>query len=896
MMRRKRTHTLIGLCLSGLLLFGCGGGDGNDSGSSGNSGGGDNDGGGGSDGGGETTPPATFALEGSIRAADGSAVDGDVNDPSVPKQANDSRDTAQPLPNPVTLGGYVNLPGAGPAGVSQQPGDPQDWYRVSLAVGQNITLFIAADGLVNDLDLALFDGSGTLVDAGAGTERFESLAVTRSGEYFVLVEAFSGASNYVLSIGQQAPVAETAGTRLSDAFEPGQIVARFGTAGSVKGLGLQGRAQNLGMTALAGAEGRNMLLGLKDGARTHLLQELAAGSARQAITSDDSLLQAKLDTLRALKALRRRSDVVHADPNFIRQPSFVPNDPLYPTQWHYPLLNLPQAWDLNTGSDAIVAVLDTGVVLNDLDTEPRTHPDLQGQLLAGYDFVSDPVNGGDGDGIDPDPDDPGDATSPSGSTFHGTHVAGTIAAVTGNAIGVAGVAFGSRIIPLRVAGLFGATDYDIEQALRYAAGMANDSGTLPERRADVVNLSLGSTGSSASAEEVFKLVREAGVVVAAAAGNAGSSVPFYPASYPEVISVGAVDINKAAAPYSSFGPFIAVAAPGGNMATDVNGDGKPDGILSTAAANAGGAVSPNYVIYSGTSMAAAHMSGVLALMRSTNPSLTPQDIDKLLASGALTEDLGDPGRDDRYGHGLINAYRAVIAASNTPGGEPVTPVAILVVNPAALNFGLTLSSLTLTVGNGGGSSLTANPPQEDSGGWLHIEPAVDANGLGTYTLSVDRANLADGLYSATLVFTSSANTVQVPVIMQIANHLRSGDVGQQYVLLVDPGSLDTVSQSIAINQGDGSYRYRFEDIATGTYRLFTGSDFNNDGFICDPGESCGAYLTLDQPAEIVVTGDLSGLDFGSGYSTDLPESSGSDTAASPALARLGADKRLRRER
>jgi serine protease len=181
-------------------------------------------------------------------------------------------------------------------------------------------------------------------------------------------------------------------------------------------------------------------------------------------------------------------------------------------------------------------------------------------------------------------------------------------------------------------------------------------------------------------------------------------------------------------------------------------------------------------------MATAHVSGVVALMLGTNPALTPLDIDNLLVSGAMTEDLGQPGRDNRYGYGLINAYRAVVAAADTPGGQPVTPVPILVVVPPAIDFGPESSSLTLTVSNGGGSSLRVNPPSEDSSGWLRITAAVDANGLGDYTLSADRTNLPDGRYFANVTYTSNANTVQVPVSLQVGNNAPSDGIDEIIII------------------------------------------------------------------------------------------------------------------
>jgi serine protease len=474
-------------------------------------------------------------------------------------------------------------------------------------------------------------------------------------------------------------------------------------------MALGARAQALGLTARSQQEPqeRNRLLKSSDWARIQTASTTTCGLPAvlpgSSATTDEET-QAKLDTLCMVKNLSLDPDVGIATPNYLRKPQFLPNDPLYPFQWHYPQLNLPQAWDLTTGADVIVAVVDTGVVLS--------HPDLQGQLVGGYDFISSPANALDGDGIDPDPTDVGDKSNPDGSSsFHGTHVAGTVVAATNNSVGVAGVAFGAKVMPLRAVGRFGGSLYDIEQAVRYAAGLPNDSGKVPPRRADVINLSLGSTSSSLSEQSTFDQARAAGVVIVAAAGNSRSSRPFYPAAYPGVLAVSAATIDKALAPYSNFGSWIDVAAPGGSTAQDVNGDGKPDGVLSTVATDTDGALVNDYVIWQGTSMAAPHVAGVVALMKALAPNLTPQDVDSLLIRGVLTEDIGAAGRDDQFGYGLLNAYKAVVAAADT-AGRPVEPTPILAVSPAALNFGTVLNSQTLTVLNGGTGSLTVNPPTE----------------------------------------------------------------------------------------------------------------------------------------------------------------------------------------
>ena len=837
----------------GLLLQACGGGGGSDNPS-------------------PPSPPSPpppaaqkYTISGTVRPAAGAAIDNDVNDPAALYQPNDTIADAQPIPNPVTLGGYANQPGSGPSGRSQSVGDQMDFYRVNLLAGQALNLFIASDGLRNDLDLGLYDLAGTLLDASVSQSRVESLTVETSGDYLVVVQADRGASNYVLTIGQSLATTGE-GMRLSDRFVLGEAVVQFQDSATLAAHGTLAHARTLNLTAQSLGEKaeRSRLVDFDDYPK--LLQSTTAAPCIPSVLPDSSAtasadLELRLQTLCMVKNLHLDLAIENASPNYLRATQFVPNDPLYSFQWHYPQMSLPPAWDLTTGADVIVAVIDTGIVLS--------HPDLQGQWVAGYDFIKDPGNALDGDGIDPDPTDNGDQSNPDGSSsFHGTHVAGTVAAATNNRVGVAGVAFGAKVMPLRAVGRFGGSLYDIEQAVRYAAGLPNDSGTVPPRRADVINLSLGSTGSAASEQATLDQARAAGVIVVAAAGNSGTKTRFYPAAYSGVIAVSAVTLSKTLAPYSSFGSWIDVAAPGGSTATDLNGDGKPDGVLSTVATDAGGTLANDYVIWQGTSMATPHVAGVAALMKARAPNLTPQQFDNLLASGALTEDIGVTGRDDQFGYGLLNAYQAVAAVSE----QPVDPTPILAVSPSALNFGTVLNSQTLVVLNGGTGNLTVNPPTEDSGGWLNVKPMqIDANGLGIYTVSVNREVLADGVYSATLTLASSANTIQIKAIVQVANHLSAGAMGYQYVLLTDTDTGATVANAAVTLQVDGSYRYTFSDILVGTYEIFAGSDSNNNFLICEAGETCGAYLTTDKPVQIRVDGDQSGLDFVSGYTVNLAD-------------------------
>lgn len=823
-------------------------------------------GGGGGDSQPASAPPVGISVSGTLSAPSFNAVDSDVNDPLASYAPNDVPAQAQALPNPATVGGFASALATGVAGDRfQSAADIDDFYMVTLAGGEVITLSIGdhpgGNNTTIDFDLGLIDSTGqTLIDFSVGQGPTESVTTSTAGTYLVLVEAYAGKSNYTLSIGQPInPAAAPLDTNAE--FVPGDVIVRFReTIKTASGdSSLNARAASVGLKPLSGNAGRPMLMRHEGGAqRAQALRLLGISDknkdgtlARMAANKRDAR---RLDTLRAVQALRARADVAEADLNYIRRPLLTPNDVMYSRQWHYPLIRLPQAWDITTGTPAtgqvIVAVIDTGVVLS--------HPDLAGQLIQGYDFIANPANALDGDGIDANADDPGDGLIPGSSSFHGTHVAGTVAASTNNGVGVAGVSWGARIMPLRVLGAQGGTSYDIIQAVRYAARLPNDSGTLPARRADIINLSLGGSAFSQSEQSEYSAARNQGVIIIAAAGNDNSRQLSYPASFNGVVSVGAVGLNSARAPYSNIGTALDVVAPGGDPSADVNGDGFPDGILSTLATDTSGSIITNYAYNYGTSMAAPHMAGVAALMKAVHSGLTPSQFDLELASGEITQDLGDPGRDDFFGHGLIDALKAVQRAQALASGAPSPPV--LTVTPTALNYGFTLRTpQTLTAENAGGGALS-NVSATDDAAWLTVTGA----GLGAYTVSVNDAGLGAGVYSASITFTSSTNTVTAPVTMLVGS-AGAGNAGFHYILLVDPATGDALHQGTAAVSG-GKYNYSISGVTAGNYYAAAGSDLDNDDTICDPGEACGAYPTIDLRAILnAATSNLTSIDFTTGF-------------------------------
>ena len=811
----------------------------------------------------QSTSAGSYSLTGSVSVPASAVIDGDVNNTETTLRSNDSAVSAQTIPNPVLVGGYVNQPGAGPAGRSKTSGDVADFYRVALQTGQRIALFIGADDLNNnDLELLLLNESGLVVDASTGRNSLESLIAPADGGYLIQVRAFRGASNYVLSIGQAltTTAAEPRAPRLSDEFVAGELTVEWRPDAGLHPQSVASLAARLGLQTLGGTPDRRMLLSVDQNLPAS--RALAASIADELSFSDEAQ-RLKYATLQAVKTLQNRDEVADASPNYVFKSLALPNDPLYRYQWHYSLINLPQAWNLTTGnSNVVVAVIDTGVLIN--------HPDLQGKIVSGYDFIRDPKVGLDGNGLDSNPDDPGDSPGlATGSSFHGTHVAGTLGAVSNNGEGVAGIGWNTSIMALRVLGKGGnGTDYDIEQALRYAAGLSNDSGTVPSKRADVINFSLGGPNISSGFQSLVNSARNAGSVIVAAAGNDGNNTVVYPGGLSGVISVAAVDINRERASYSNSNATVDIAAPGGNN-QDINGDGVIDAVVSTLGDDSQGSIRAIYAPSFGTSMAAPHVAGVIALMKAVNPKLTPADVDNLLMNQQLSDDLGSTGRDNQFGYGLLNAHSAVLAAMNLSGNSSAQPSPVLGVSPAALNFGSSNNSLMLNLSNLGGGALRFISSSETSGGRLRLTAvATGSDGLGSYSLSLNRNGQNAGTYSATLELLSNTNRVKIPVIWQVSSVSNSGNAGRQFILLVNPDTLESVRevQAEAVN---GRYPFNFLNVPAGTYILITGSDNNNDKYICDSGEACGAYPLLSQSQRITVDRSLSNVTFDVNFNTDF---------------------------
>ncbi|MCC5094031.1 MULTISPECIES: S8 family peptidase [Xanthomonas] len=432
------------------------------------------------------------------------------------------------------------------------------------------------------------------------------------------------------------------------------------------------------------------------------VRRLALGP--ELVRADRALDRAEAETL--MRQLAADPNVQSVEVDQILHATLTPNDTRLSEQWAFGTtnagLNIRPAWDKATGSGTVVAVIDTGIT---------SHADLNANILAGYDFISDATTARDGNGRDSNAADEGDwyaanecgaGVPAASSSWHGTHVAGTVAAVTNNTTGVAGTAYGAKVVPVRVLGKCGGSLSDIADAIVWASGGTVSGIPANANPAEVINMSLGGGGScSTTMQNAINGAVSRGTTVVVAAGNDASNVSgSLPANCANVIAVAATTSAGAKASYSNFGTGIDVSASGSAILSTLNSGTTTPG-------------SASYASYNGTSMASPHVAGVVALVQSVAPTaLTPAAVETLLKNTARAL----PGAcSGGCGAGIVNADAAVTAAINggsgggggggntLTNGTPVTGLGAA--TGAELNYTITVpaGSGTLTVTTSGGS-------------------------------------------------------------------------------------------------------------------------------------------------------------------------------------------------
>lgn len=824
-------------------------------------------------GGGDSLDSQEPGLSGTISIESGTRVDSDTADDSRLNEAvsNDSSSTAQLVPSTGILGGYLSAtsgtyPDSGEF-VFRYVIDGQDTFRAELAAGSMISVQVFRDPsfAAPAVTLSVFQG-GALLDSDSGTGD-TPLTVTSpdAGPSEISVGTTGGGPfRYVLSVSTTGFTNFQSSHYGEPEFVPDEAIVLMSSKE-------QGNVSPQGVTGVLSASSAKPL-----GQGAWLVRRDPVGAV--ASQSNGAFSGEREQTLRWITDLKSQPGVQVAEPNYIYRAQA--DRDLSSLQWNLPLISMPLAWQAAPalGNSVGVAVMDTGLFTSTPQTYGDWHLDLDANVVpfnSGriLDYVSAGVDidpqFNDPSGYDNNPADPGDG-KPQSSNFHGTHVAGIVAALRDSA-GVDGVAPEATLWPVRVLGRDGAgTLDDLVAAVNWAA----DNPDI-----DVINLSLGGVGPSAVLEAAINRADDNGKLVVAAAGNQGSDELIYPAAFDRVVGVGAVDAGKVRASYSNFGGSVDLVAPGGDATRDANLDGNADLVISTWGVDDGGDFIRSYAGLQGTSMAAPHVAGIYALMKSVNAELvTPGQFRAWLASGSLTESVGNR---TEYGAGLINALKSVDAALD---GSVST---IVLSSPSAIEFDRARfsSELDFTV-YPEGESVVVNGISFNSA-LISLDPALSVGSSlpDSVSVSVVEEGVVEGQsYSTTIQIDYSAGgesgTLEVPVTIDLRALADERDAGRHYVLLVSPDeSRETIEQRV-VKARDGSYSFSFDGIEPGEYFLVAGTDTDNNGFICESGEACAEYPVNGLPETIVIGEErLTGVNLSTSFRRP--------TIASMGLPRIG---------
>lgn len=648
--------------------------------------------------------------------------------------------------------------------------------RVTWSSSAPNTVSVSSSGVLN----ALSNGSATITATSVAD-------TAQSAQISVQVSNLSGGSN---SISGTISVSGTTAQAIAAPFVAGELIVRFKSQVSLQSV----RALSAGPIQMQ--------------------QVRSVGSG------NSYLYRANLDrtgTIGALRALEARADIAYVEPNYILKAFATPNDPRFGEQWHYTAINLPQAWDIAKGDGVRVAVVDSGIF--------SAHADFAGKLLPGYDFVSDSGVSGDGDGRDNNPEDTG-----TNSDFHGTHVTGTVGAATNNSLGIAGVGWNVKILPVRALSTDGGTLADVADALRWAAGLSVSGVPANANAADIINMSLGGENTCAPSSTMQQAINDviaAGKIIVVAAGNSNTDAStFTPAGCSGVVTVGATNRSGNRAFYSNFGNRIDVMAPGGDTSSN-----QADGILSTVNAN-------NYGFKMGTSMAAPHVAGVLALMKSRRASLTAAEAISILKATSrplsATQCNRSSGAD--CGKGLIDAKAAIDAV-----GAPPAPTLSLTATPTNLTL-YQGSNATFAIGiaranfSGDVSLSLGTPPTGITG---TFSPSTTSNASSSLSLSVASST---ALGSYTLIVSGSGggvsaetkvtlNVVAVPPAPPVGGTVKDVKIYFDEVTNQNPLTITPDFSPLTLSQDGLSAPYVRSGLNTGSlgYRVSAWKDVNGDG-------------------------------------------------------------------
>lgn len=683
-------------------------------------------------------------------------IDSDTNDPNVPLKSNNVE--PQTITPPAQVSGILIAPNGCQAGRLCKQGDKQDIYSLQLAYGQALELTV----LEGALGITLNNPQGEPLFNEAYLETPLLLDPNQLGQGdFLLTLSLPDSINqaqYTFSIKDDLELG---------LHQPGKLIVMW-----------------------------------HDQTKPELVD-----------IQDPRLRPVHNQGLQAARGfLSRQKNVKSVSLNYLRFPSNDKTNQFW--QWPLQLQQIETLWQplslrgQSPGEKTRIAILDTGLYMN--------HEKFaQLNLADGFDFVSDPINSQDGDGWDNNPDDPGDAQQ----SYHGSHVTGIIAAqpiaTQQEKQQVLGIAWGATIMPIRVLGQHGGTSYDLIQAMRYAAGLENDSQQLPSKAADIINLSLGGASFSAAEQATINEVINSGCIIIAAAGNHAIAQVEYPARYQNVIAVGAYAQDKTISHYSNYGLHLDLLAPGGEC-SDAQCSG---GITSISAIGTltkdFDSRSASLKTLSGTSMASAHVSALVGIMRSYLPSLDTKQLIGLIQDGKLTRDWHDDGFDRLSGWGNIDSAKMLNIMDTSPlnksGIWTTQPVLYLAEN----------SVTTLPIIHRGHDQIVLEATYDSS----QLEVLVQDTDIQVHTLPN---------FKHTQYINLSNPSIESLTLTIHPKQARQTATNMQTILYVNKDA--TTSMARAINTFDG-WQAQI-DSSLESQVLHVSSDIDYDGIYCEPGEFC----------------------------------------------------------
>ena len=815
----------------------------------------------------------TWTISGTLLSNPYTLIDGDVPDiVSYPPVPNNDIESSQLILNPTDVIGRIgdnvetvvvldddgncvedpdNLGYCLTEEVSNV--DPEDWYSFSGA--PNLLLTLSVEGLIYeedgsfycceydsmDIDLLIYNEDGTLGDftyTSTSTSTFKQIVIPSTGNYYAVVKSNTGTSKYVLTLGSNI-FGVSALKNPQNHFAENRFISYipFG-----KDFNTDDYIQPNFNTQLSDLDAKlvesNKILpkGLR-------VLNFNLNDEFNKIFKDDYLIESNnisqvnyLKHWKLLQHYRKLFPKLNLELDFKEQAHFS-TDPLWPFQWGLAQIGLDSVLTTIGGDvkDVAVAVLDSG--------SPETTSSAWAQAAfidGGFDFV--PFNNaGDGDGYDSDPTD-----SEAAVDSHGTHVATTISALN-NGLSING--FGIQTLPIRVLGRDG-TGFrsDIVQGLLYAAGLPNASNTVYQGSTPVkvINMSLGSTGGSCGStyQNAINDVYNRGITIVASSGNEAQEAPGfygYPASCNNVISVAATDFLQNRAYYSTYNDQVDIAAPGGDLTADLTADGYGDGILAYD-------TNEDLSLLQGTSMASPHAAGAIAVLHALVPTLQPFQIEGLLADGHLTDDVGEEGKDDEFGYGALNLQKAVNRIISDEGLD----FTYATIDTSTFNMGVEVNEFDFIVSKVGDGELSVSSLVSDISSAFNITASnVDSEGFGTYTVSLDRTQIPDGLYQSNLAVTfSNENTTNISISFQVGADRERISIPSIYLQLIDEFDESVVAGLLSMDDGGVSF---YTEVSPGNYFWRFSSVI--DRFIMDPAEFFNYYPDLSSSNEYFVLGE-----------------------------------------